>query len=65
MNVTLEMVYEKLVQLTDLCDMNFKEIDRRLGMIEAKIDTLNDRLLTLDAKVRLHDKRITELESRL
>jgi hypothetical protein len=62
MNVTIEMVYDKLMQLTELCDREFKNIHRRLELIEAKIDTMNDRLLTQEAKLRLHDKRISELE---
>jgi flagellar capping protein FliD len=62
MSVTIETVYEKLVQLTELCDREFKQIHRRLELIEAKIDTMNDRLLTQEAKLRLHDKRISELE---
>jgi hypothetical protein len=59
MSVTIELVYEKLVQLTDLCDMKFKEIDHRLERIEAKLDRLNNRLLSLEAEVGLHDKRIS------
>jgi tetrahydromethanopterin S-methyltransferase subunit G len=60
--VTIETVYDKLMQLTELCDREFKQIHRRLELIEAKIDTMNDRLLTQEAKLRLHDKRISELE---
>jgi predicted nuclease with TOPRIM domain len=41
--ITIEMVYEKLVQLTDLCDMKFKEIDRRLGSIEAELKKLSKK----------------------
>jgi hypothetical protein len=43
----------------------FQEVFRRFDLLEAKIDSLNERLLTQEAKLRLHDKRISELEHHL
>jgi hypothetical protein len=54
MIVTLEMVYEKLVQLTEICDLEFKELksrmdrtDRRMANHDAKIDAFIEDIIEM------------------
>lgn len=59
---TIENVLERIDALREDMLTGFREVFRRLDLIDAKIDTMNERLLTQEAKLRLHDKRISELE---
>jgi tetrahydromethanopterin S-methyltransferase subunit G len=60
---TIKTLLEEMRQGFAAMAEQFNEVFRRLDLIEAKIDSLNERLLTQEGKLRLHDKRITELEN--
>jgi chaperonin cofactor prefoldin len=49
--ITIEQVYEKLVQLTELCDREFKDIHHRLEKIETRLDRLERRQNLQDSKL--------------
>ena len=60
--ITIETVYEKLVQLTELCDREFKDIHRRLENIESRLDRTDRRMANHDAKIDAFIEDIIEMK---
>jgi tetrahydromethanopterin S-methyltransferase subunit G len=62
---TIETVLSAINEGFKSVNARLDRIENHLELVEAKIETLNDHVLTVYGKVRLHEKRISELENRV
>jgi hypothetical protein len=62
MSITIEQVYEKLVELTDLCEHEFKDVRAQLADMSVGLQRLERRVAKQDAKIDAFIEDVIEMK---